>query len=128
VARAIQASLTGDSSVVARVFTPDVHASLPPSVTCAAELAVEIEDRRDVFADVELSVASSESRGERTWVEWHAEVTHVGSLFVEEALIPATGRRVDVRGITVAEFEGERIARFRQYWDWSGLLHEEEPR
>ena len=126
--RAIHASLTGDSSVIARLFAPDVQASVPEPVTCAAALAVEFEDRRDVFADVALSVSSLETRDTRTWVEWSAAVTHVGALVVEHEVIPATGRRGEVRGVTIADFVGSRIVGFRQYWDYAGLMHEQEPR
>jgi hypothetical protein len=33
-----------------------------------------------------------------------------------------TGRRVELRGVLIAEFEGDRIKRFRQYWDEVALL------
>jgi hypothetical protein len=128
VGRAIRATLTGDSSVVATLFSADVHGTLPSSVTCAAELAVEIEDRSGVFADVALEIISTEIHEDRIWVEWSATVTHAGALVVDDMLIPPTRRRGEVRGITVADFVADRIADFRQYWDYSGLLHEQEPR
>ena len=113
--RAILASLTGDSSVIGQLFAADVRASVPAPVTYAAALAVEFEDRRDAFANVELTVASLECRDARTWVEWTAAVT------------AASGCRGEVHGVTVIEFLGNRIVGFRQYSD-SGVPPEQEPR
>ena len=127
VLRAVRASLTGDSTVVATIFAPNVDATLPTRATCAAAVAVEFEDRRDAFVDVEVEVVSTETRDTRTWVEWHASVTHVGALIVDDTVFPATGRHGVVRGITVADFVGDRIVGFRQYWDCSGLLHDAAP-
>jgi hypothetical protein len=33
-----------------------------------------------------------------------------------------TGRRLELRGVLIAEFEGDRIRRFRQYWNEVELL------
>ena len=33
-----------------------------------------------------------------------------------------TGRRVELCGLLIAEFDRERIKRFRQYWDEVALL------
>ena len=32
-------------------------------------------------------------------------------------MLEPTGRRVTLRGVSVAEFEGDRIRAFRLYWD-----------
>jgi hypothetical protein len=36
--------------------------------------------------------------------------------------MPATGRRVDVRGASIFEFSGERIRRCSDYWDLATFL------
>jgi ketosteroid isomerase-like protein len=38
--------------------------------------------------------------------------------------IGPTGTRVTAHGVTVAEFEGDRICSVRQYWDENGLLEQ----
>ncbi len=51
-ARAVEASIEGDSSVVAELYTDNVEGSAPAlNVSSAAELAVELEDREDAFCD-----------------------------------------------------------------------------
>ena len=37
-------------------------------------------------------------------------------------MIPATGRRITLHGVSVADFDGDRIRSFRHYWDEVELL------
>ncbi len=37
-------------------------------------------------------------------------------------MLAPTGKRVRLRGITVADFDEDRISSFRQYWDELALL------
>ena len=122
VARCVEASLTGDSSVVEELFSPQVRASLPATAGSAVELAVEIEDRRDAFVDVHVGTLQSETFGAYSWVEWFASVTHVGVLVNENMIIEPTGRRVVLHGVTFAEFDGDRIVAYHQNWDCSDLI------
>lgn len=123
--RALEASVTGDSSVVSEIFTDDVRGWAPAmSVSSAAELAVELEDREDAFSDIELDVSPLDVGGDRAAVEWIVTLTHSGPLDVDDVVIEATGARVTLHGITVAEFAGDRIRSFRQYWDEVELLEQ----
>jgi ketosteroid isomerase-like protein len=121
VVRSIQASLTGDSSVVEELFSPDVRASLPMPAFSAVELAVEIEDRRDAFVDVQVGTLQSQDFGPHSWVEWFASVTHVGELVNGNTSFEPTGRRAVLHGVTFAEFDGDRIVAYHQSWDCSDL-------
>ena len=124
--RAIEASVAGDSTVIGDMYTDDVQAWSPAiTVSSAAELAVEFEDREDAFSDIELDVSPLPVGGDQACVEWIATATHSGPLVVDDdAVIEATGRRITLRGVTVADFDGDRIRAFRQYWDEVGLLVE----
>ena len=52
-------------------------------------------------------------------------MTHTGELELRErAVVPRTDLRVTVNGVTVAEFEGERICALRQYWDELALYEQ----
>ena len=44
-------------------------------------------------------------------------MTHTGDLQLRDAVVPATGLRIAINGVTVAEFEDDRICALRQYWD-----------
>jgi SnoaL-like polyketide cyclase len=124
--RALEASVVGDSTVIADVYTDDVRGSAPAfAVSSAAELAVELEDRGGAFSDVELDVSPLDVADDRACVEWVATLTHTGPLeLAEETVIEPTGFRVTLHGITLAEFEGDRISAFRQYWDEVELLEQ----
>ena len=45
----------------------------------------------------------------------------------DELVIEPTGIRVTLHGTTIAEFEGEKISSFRQYWDEIELLEQLAP-
>jgi ketosteroid isomerase-like protein len=125
--RGIEASVAGDSSVVADLYTDDVTAWSPSmTIGSAAELAVEFEDRDDAFSDIELDLTPLDVAGDRACIEWVATVTHSGPLVVDddEIVIEPTGKRFTLRGVTVAEFEGDRIKEFRQYWDEVAILEQ----
>ena len=56
--RALEASVTGDSTLVGDLYTDGVRGWAPAmSVASAAELAVELEDREEAFSDIELAVS-----------------------------------------------------------------------
>jgi hypothetical protein len=50
--------------------------------------------------------------------EWIMRGTHKGDL----PGMPATGRRVEVRGASIFEFAGNRIRRCSDYWDMATFL------
>jgi len=124
--RGIEASVTGDSIVIAELYTDDVRGSSPAMlISSAAELAVEFEDRDEAFSDVELDLKPLDAGGNQACVEWVATVTHSGPLVVDDDLvIEPTGRRLALRGVTVADFDGDRICSFRQYWDEVSIIEQ----
>jgi ketosteroid isomerase-like protein len=124
--QAIEATVTGDSRVVRELYADDVKGWSPTmTVTSAAELAVELEDRQDAFSDIELDVTPLDVGDDQACVEWIATATHSGPLVVDEdVVIEPSGGRFTLRGVTVADFEGDRIRAFRQYWDEVSLLEQ----
>jgi ketosteroid isomerase-like protein len=123
---AIEASVTGDSRVVCELYADDVQGWSPAmTISSAAELAVELEDREEAFSDIDLVVSPLSVGDDQACVEWVATATHSGPLVVDEEMtIEPTGRRLTMRGITVADFDGDRIRAFRQYWDEVSLLEQ----
>jgi len=122
--RAVEASVTGASNAIADLYTDDVQGWSPAgTISSAAELAVEFEDRDDAFSDVEITVVALDVGGDQACVEWVASVVHSGALVLEgNVLVRPTGRRLTLRGATVADFDGDRIRAFRQYWNEMELL------
>jgi ketosteroid isomerase-like protein len=124
--QAIEASVTGDSRVVRELYADDVQGWSPVmTVSSAAELAVELEDRQEAFSDIDIDVTPLDVGADQACVEWVATATHSGSLVIDEDIvIEPTGGRFTLRGVTVADFEGDRIRAFRQYWDEVSLLEQ----
>jgi hypothetical protein len=121
---AIEAMVAGDTSSVAELFTEDVVAWSPTvATTSRVELAVEMEDGEDAFSNISVRPGPCVAAGDRVCAEWVATATH--------HLLPAPGdgaivgpkeRRVTLRGVTVAEFDGDQICAVRHYWDQLELV------
>jgi ketosteroid isomerase-like protein len=124
--QAIEATVTGDSRVVRELYANDVQGWSPVmTVSSAAELAVELEDRQEAFTDIELDVSPLDVGDDQACVEWIATATHSGPLVIDEdVVIEPTGGRFTLRGVTIADFEGDRIRAFRQYWDEVSILEQ----
>jgi steroid delta-isomerase-like uncharacterized protein len=84
----------------------------------AAELRAFGEGFFAGFPDVTFEVRSSFANGTSGAAEWMMRGTHQGDL----SGMPATGRRVEVRGASIFEFAGDRIRRCSDYWDMATFL------
>ncbi len=124
--RAIVATITGDRAQLNDLFTRDVLASGPSlQVFSREQLAIEISQRVHAFSDRKVSVASLDVAGDQACVEWVASGVHSGRYESDghgPGVFEPTGRRVRLRAISVAEFEGDQICSIRSYWDDLALL------
>jgi ketosteroid isomerase-like protein len=121
---ALEAAVTGDEAVVERVYTDDVAGWSPvATVTSREALAADMRGRKRAFSDVDLALDAVDVVGDKVIAEWWLAVTHTGALELDDDFqLEATGRRVVLRGVLIAEFDGDRISRFRHYWDEVALL------
>jgi len=123
---ALRAGLARDREVLHRLLTEDVLAWTPSLSTTSLSELIDALDRRDpAFADIDLNVAPLDVGGDYACVEWTVEMTHVGAItLADDRRVEPTGIRVAVHGVTVAEFEDERICSVRQYWDEFAVLEQ----
>jgi ketosteroid isomerase-like protein len=120
--RALEASVTGDALTAMEIYTTDVRAWSPAYDARSREDLVAAEFTRfGALSDVEID-AHVDVIGERAYAEWTLVATHSGAVTIDDTVVAPSGRRVTLRGITVAEFRGERIAALRQYWDEVELI------
>lgn len=70
------------------------------------------------FPDVTFEVRSSFANGTRGGAEWVMRGTHSGDM----PGMPASGKRVELRGASVFEFAGDKIQRCSDYWDMAAFL------
>jgi hypothetical protein len=117
--RALRAGVEHDRQALTDIYTDDVKTWTPALSTGSLQELIAEFDQRDVaFSNVELELAPLDVGGEYACVEWTVTMTHTGPLEMErETVVDATGVSVVLHGITVAEFEGEKICALRQYWD-----------
>jgi len=106
--RALRARVEGDRGSVEQLYTEDAKAWTPAFSTASRdELLAEFDRTDDAFGDLSVEVTPLDVGGDFACAEWTVS-------------IPARaqpGDRVTVHGVTIAEFQGDRICSLRQYWD-----------
>jgi ketosteroid isomerase-like protein len=124
--KALRAGIDRDGATLREVYTEDVRGWTPAQAAASfSELVDAIERRDDAFSDMALEVFPLDVGGDYACAEWRVTMTHTGPLELREGTVIApTGLRVRVDGTTVAEFHGDRICSFRQYWDAFGVLEQ----
>ena len=117
--RALHAGIDGDVSTLRTLLTDDVRAWTPTFSAASLDDVLDGLTRpADVFSDLSLAATPLDVGGDFACVEWTVEATHTGDLRLSPELsLDPTGIRITLHGVTVAEFDGERICSLRQYWD-----------
>jgi ketosteroid isomerase-like protein len=120
---ALRAAATGDQALIERVYTEDVTGWSPVlDVTTRDDLAADLRGREAAFSDIDMTLDPVDAVGDKLIAEWRVAATHSGPLVLDELVVEPTGRRIELRGVFIAEFDGDRIRGFRQYWDEAELL------
>ena len=70
------------------------------------------------FPDLRISVDETVVQGARVALAWHARGTHRGTFMN----IPATGRRVTLRGVSLLTLADGRVRQATHVWDVAGFL------
>ena len=77
-----------------------------------------LENYWQAFPDLEFTLIDAVVQDSRLAIVWMAEGTHQGPIMN----IPATGRRVAVRGVSILDVENGLIVRGQYIWDLAGML------
>lgn len=125
-ADALRAAIDRDHGTLRDLLTDDVRAWSPAvSTTSLDELIDELDRRDEAFSEIELDVAPLDVSGDYACVEWTVGMLHSGTIaLADDVSIEASGIRVTLHGVTIAEFLGERICSLRQYWDEHTMLEQ----
>jgi ketosteroid isomerase-like protein len=120
----LRAIVAGDDGALDGVLTDDVRVWTPEvSVASLRDFAAVIDRRDDAFTDVRIDARPLDVGGDYACAEWTAQMIHSGPIeFADGTSVAASGRAIVLHGVTVAEFDGDRICSLRQYWDRYGLL------
>jgi len=77
-----------------------------------------LENYWRAFPDLQFKILSSLVEGSRIAILWLGEGTHQGTFMN----IPPTGRRLEVRGVSMLDVEDGLIRRGQYVWDLAGML------
>ena len=117
----------GDASVdLKTLFTDDV-VGWSPYVTVSGLTAVAALSalREAAFSNVVITFRGLDEVGNKAFAEWLVDADHTGPLVLsEESVLEATGRHVQLPGVTVADFREGKIRSFRTYFDDLSLIEQ----
>jgi ketosteroid isomerase-like protein len=124
--RAMAACVDGEVTALTELFSDDVVVWSPAfSGQGVPELVAGLTAIREAFSHPDVQLTPLEVGGDFACVEWCISLLHTGRVVLsDDWVIEATGLPVVVHGVTVAEFEGERICALRQYWNEFTLLEQ----
>ena len=103
------------------VFTDDItYVDTPLGSTFRGkeELRAFAQGFFNAFPDLKAVITSTVVSGNRAASEWIFTGTQTGDL----AGMPASNKQMDLRGVSIYEFEGGKIKRKIDYWDMATLV------
>jgi ketosteroid isomerase-like protein len=108
------------------LFTDDVVGWSPyatvSGLTALADLSAL---REEAFSNVVVTFRGLDEVGNKAVAEWLVEADHTGPLVLsEDSVLEATGRHVQLPGVTVADFRDGKIRSFRTYFDDLSLIEQ----
>lgn len=124
--KALEAEVDGAPTDLAALFAEDVVGWSPiATVSGLTDLAVLAAVRDTAFSNVVLMLRGLDEVGNKAFAEWRIEADHTGPLVLgEDAVVEATGRHVEIAGVTVADFRGGKIRSYRTYFDDLSLIEQ----
>ena len=124
--KAIEAEVGGEPVDLGTLFTDDVVGWSPyASVSGLPALAALAALREIAFSNVVILLRGLDEVGNKAYAEWLIEADHTGPLILDEgAELEPTGRRVQLGGVTVADFREGKIRSYRTYFDDISLIEQ----
>ena len=124
--KALEAEVGGASVDLGTLFTDDVVGWSPyASVSGLPALAALAALREIAFSNVVMMFRGLDEVGNKAYAEWLIEADHTGPLVLDEgAELEPTGRRVQLAGVTVADFRDGKIRSYRTYFDDISLIEQ----
>jgi len=123
---ALKAEIGAASVDLKTLFTDDVTGWSPyvtlSGLAAVADLAAL---REAAFSNVVITFRGIDEVGNKAFAEWLVEADHTGPLVLsEDTALEATGRHVQLPGVTVADFREGKIRSFRTYFDDLSLIEQ----
>ena len=124
--KAIEAEAGGAPIDPGTLFTDDVVGWSPIATVSGLTALAELSARRETaFSNLVIMFRGLDEVGNKAFAEWLIEADHTGPLVLGEgAVLEATGRHVQLAGVTVADFRDGKIRSFRTYFDDASLIEQ----
>ena len=124
--QAIEAEVGGASVDLGTLFTDDVVGWSPYATVSGLTDLAALSALRDVaFSNVVIMFRGLDEVGNKAFAEWLIEADHTGPLVLgEDVVLEATGRHVQLPGVTVADFRDGKIRSYRTYFDDISLIEQ----
>jgi hypothetical protein len=123
---ALEACIVGDVDALPELFTADVSGWGPHMlVSSLDELSETVASREDALSDVGIQIDSLDVFGNKGFVEYRLNAVISGPFVLDkETVIEPTGGKILLGAALVAEFTGDKISAFRNYFDDASLLEQ----
>ena len=123
---ALKAEIGAASVDLKTLFTDDVTGWSPyvtlSGLPALADLAAL---REEAFSNVVITFRGIDEVGNKAFAEWLVEADHTGLLVLSgDTALEATGRHIQLPGVTVADFREGKIRSFRTYFDDLSLIEQ----
>jgi steroid delta-isomerase-like uncharacterized protein len=116
-----------DYAAMASLYTPEavyVRLSRPP-VRGREAIQAYLEEADKPFSDIRLETSVLIEERNIVTAEWTWRATHTAPLALSgDVEIPATGRTVEIFGVSVCEVEDGRFAAQRDYYDYAAVARQ----
>jgi hypothetical protein len=124
--KALEAEVGNASVALESLFTDDVVGWSPyATISGLAGLAQLSALRELAFSNVVIGLRAVDEVGNRVYAEWLIEADHTGPLVLDDdVVLDATGRHVQLAGMSVADFREGKISSFRTYFDDLSMLEQ----
>jgi ketosteroid isomerase-like protein len=124
--QAIEAEVGETSVDLGTLFTDDVVGWSPyASVSGLPALATVAALREIAFSNVVVLFRGLDEVGNKAYAEWLIQADHTGPLVLDEGVeLEATQQRIQIAGVTVADFRDGKISSYRTYFDDLSLIEQ----
>jgi ketosteroid isomerase-like protein len=124
--KALEAEVGSASVDLGTLFTDDVVGWSPYAAVSGLTALAELSALRDIaFSNVVILLRGVDEVGNRVYAEWLIEADHTGPLVLDEdVVLEATGRHLQLAGVSVADFREGKIRSYRTYFDDLSMIEQ----
>lgn len=124
--RALEACILGYVEELPKLFTDDASVWSPNMLTGSlGELAEAVADRDGSLSDINLQIDGLDVLGNKGFVEYRVSGVFSGPFVLDEnRVIEPNGQTILIGAALVADFDGDKIAALRNYFDDATLMEQ----